>query len=222
VAELKDILNSGDINTMVVADNIIYEKADYTDAEDMFFRMGPGGKAYLHKVPDQDVHMDSDYKQDVIPPEAWTEYFSITTNHELTSDNGTFVFTGDFFVIDNKERDLWLRALVNGTVIGSEEKVTLWKDNGTDHQQVTISRGIVNTIPSGAVVTFELWGESDGIKMNGAYQTARFRLTAAQSAPVNLNIEQISAFNWNELPALDPGVSGELYSNNGVLTISQG
>jgi len=183
--KIDDYLKSGEATTMQLSDNIIYEKANNPDTTDMFMRMGFGGKAYLHTVPDQDVHMDGFITTNVIPPEAWTQYISITTEYEMTVDNGTVMFSADCFVLDNKDRTLWIRVLVDGVLLGEEESVALWKDSGTNHQQVLISRGLQNPIASGSVVTLELYGESDGIQINGEYQSARLRLTASQSAPVS-------------------------------------
>ena len=182
-----DYLNSGEVSRMRIADNITFDKANTPDAEDMFMRFSAGGQIAGHRVPDQDVHMDAFYSLDVVPPEAWTEYFSITTTHELTPDNGSAMFSADCFVIDNKDRTLWIRVLVDGTMI-FETSTDLYKDSGNDHQQILISMGIVNTVPVGAVVTCELYGESDGIQMNGTWQQARFRLTASQSAPVVVDV----------------------------------
>ena len=182
--KLNHVLNSGEISRIRISDNIQFDRANVPEADGMFTRFGAGGLLYGHNVPDQDVHMETLYTTDVIPPEAWTEYFSITTTHELTPDNGTFTFFGDFFVIDNKDRTLWIRVLVDGIMIGQEETHDMWKDDGNDHQVIAMTRGIPNIIPIGSVVTLELYGESDGIQMNGAYSNAKLRLTAAQSAPV--------------------------------------
>jgi len=189
--ELKDIATT----RMSVADNIQFLKAKFPEAEDMFMRFGPDGLIAAHRVPDQDVHMDATYTQDVIPPEAWTEYFNMTTTHEVTPENGTLVFNADAFVLDNKDRTLWIRAKVDGNVLGDEVAHSLWKDSGTDHQQILISWGVKNTVPAGSVVTLELYGESDGIQINGTYQTARLRLTAAQAAPVEaLTLDDIKQY----------------------------
>jgi len=203
--ELKDILSSGDIARIRLSDNIQFDKAKLPGALGMFVRFSEGGMLGGYRAPDQDVHMEDTLNTDVIPPEAWTEYFSITTTEELTPDNGSALFSADCFVLDNKDRTLWMRFKVNGAVLGGEESVDLWKDSGHDHQQVLMTRAMTSTVAAGSVVTCELYGESDGIQINGSYQVAKFELTAAGANPVAYEQYELMGDNPTMKMSVKPG-----------------
>lgn len=224
--KMSEYLASGEVSKIKIADNIQYIKADNPDYDGMFMRIGAGGATELYKAVDQDVIIEDTIDVDTPIPLAWTEMFSITTTHEITPENGTFTFSGDFFNDSSQDTELWIRIKENGVQVGSDFIYNLWKDTGEDHQQVAMSTISTKTIPVGAVVTLELGSSKEGaITMNGSYQIAKFRAIAAQAAPVGtaLTTHEVEAFDWNQLPDSDPHVAGKLYRNRrDLLKISQG
>ena len=224
MAELKDILANGEIKTIQVGDTIQYSKAKFEEAEGMFMRIGAGGATELYRVPNQDVVLIDEITVSTPINSAWQEYFSITLTHDITPENGTIVFSGDFFNDSSQDRELWVRMMVNGTQVRSDFIFDLWKDNATDHQQVIMSSTPDATFSAGDVVTLELGADSDGkITMNGNYQPARLKVTLAQVAPVTMSTNDINSFDWNTLPDGDPHIAGRLYRNQrDLLKISQG
>jgi len=219
-------MTSGEIKTIVVNDNIQYNKAK-VGADGMFLRIGAGGATELYRAVDQDVVMIDDVTVSTPIPSAWTQMFSITLTTDVTPENGSMVFSGDFFNDSSQDRELWMRMMVDGVQVRSDFIFDLWKDTANDHQQVIMSTTPENTFLSGQVVTLELGADSDGnITMNGDYQQGRLKITEAQAAPVAgtyMNTSSIETFDWNLLPHGDPGISGQLYiAPNNTIRVSQG
>lgn len=184
--KINEFLASGEAKTIKVAENIQYTKAALPEYEGMFMRIGAGGATILYKAVDQDVIVEDTVNVSTPIPTAWTEMFSITTTHEITPDNGTFSFSGDFFNDSPQNRELRLRVKVDGTQVRNDFVFDLQRDNGSLHQQVAMNTTPLATVPVGSVITLELMSDNDGaVTMNGDYQIARFRAIAAQAAPVN-------------------------------------
>jgi len=217
--ELTDILKSGDVDNMVIAENIQF-LVTTTNEEDMFMRIGANGLISLYRAPDQDTHwIDTDNTQRVLDT-VDTEILSITTDEELTAENGSYTISCRLDNTSNQTRSVTIHAEING-VPGEDQVYELAKNEV--ERSVLVSGVITQPYASGAVINVWFDSSGAGVELRGDILETKLKVTAAKSAPVTMSIEEVSAFDWNQLPSRDTGIAGQLYiGRHDTVRVSQG
>ncbi len=215
----KEYLGSGEAENLVVSGNVGYLAVQDSAYNGMFLRV-ENGITGLYKAPDQDTHWeDVDNTQKVLDT-VDTEILSITTDEELTADNGSYIVSCRLDNTSNQTRDVTIHAEINGTS-GSSTIYGLEK-NEID-KSVLISGVIDSTVASGAVINVWFDSSGAGVELRGDILETKLKVTAAKSAPVTMSIEEVSSFDWNQLPSGNTHVDGQLYlTGNGAVKVSQG
>ena len=138
-----------------------------------------------YRAIDQDIVLTDSDGTSVAITTTPIQLLSITTTHELTPENGSYLFIGDFANSStSKERVLTVITKADGVEIRRDD-FALWKEN--EHQNIVMSGSIKTTYPIDTVITIELQASADGyITANGDYLATTLKVTAAQAAPVNI------------------------------------
>jgi len=218
VKNINEFLSSGQAENIVVSGNIGYSAIQDPSYNGMFLRV-ENGVTGLYKAPDQDTHwVDTDTTQRTLDT-VDTEILSITTNEELTSDNGSYTVSCRLDNTSNQTRSVTIHAEINGAP-GEPQVYELAKNEV--ERSVLVSGAISQTYASGAVIN--IWFDCDGtgVELRGDILETKLTVTAAKSAPVVMSAEVLDSFDWNLLPTTE-GAPGTLYIHqaNGSLRVSQ-
>ena len=220
MAELTDILSSGEINNIVVAGNIGYKAAEGGEYNGMFLRLF-NGQTSLYRAPDQDLHWQDNNTTNFVIDEntTGTPIPDLTVDHEVTVENGSFIF---YAQVDNLSSNMDCNITVTfkdgSTIIGTPPMITI--DKGDLGRPINIFGSVGTAIPAGHSITVEVYPTED-IKLRGDISPTTFKITEAQAAPVTT--QGVDSFDWNQLPTSDPHIAGKLWVNSRhSIKVSQG
>ncbi len=220
--ELLTILESGDVNDIIMGGNINFASRADPSYNDMFLRLQDGFIS-LYRADSQDkVWTDTDNASVPLSTTA-VEILSITIDGvPVTPNNGSY--TLGFSVSNTSNQNVALDTIVKagGTEVGRQNTVIPSNYSG---KIIMLSGVVVSQIDIGTVVTVEFEAASNGnLTINGDDTLSTFEITEAGGLEVSsLSIEQLDTFDWTMLPDGNPHDEGKLYiGNNDTIKVSRG
>ena len=215
-----EFLNSGDVENIVVGDNLIMAKADDPAAKGLVMTIGDNGQVVGRIITDSandvewyaetttDIHFDANEVKDLV---------SVTVDEDIAATEGVFQF---YCKIDNngrREADVTLNFKVNGQVVGTKQfpiagtvigyPATFWGRFGSDRV-------------SGDEFTVEMTCDKELTVVGSIVPVA---LKIIKTPASTDTVDQISALDFSKLPTEDPHIKGRLWVNRrGSLRVSQG
>jgi len=204
VAELTDILNSGDVNTLVLTENMKLVPVEDPLYEDTFLRVGPGGLLSIYRAPDQDVHWTDTDVTEVGLTGTPNSLLSVIPDQGLDSTDGSYAISGMLDNTSNQTVDVTITVLVNAVEEGSRVISMLREET---NKVFVFSGTIVNSVSASDVVTVEFESSKNDVSLRGDLQATKIRLTKAQAAPVgalttaSLNKTFTALVNLNPKPS---------------------
>ena len=214
-----DWIGSGELNNIALTENIQFLIATANE-EGMFMRIGANGLISLYRAPDRDVHWEDTDVTEFGLTVADQEVLSVIIDQEIIgNDNGSFSISGIVSNSRNQIQTLDITVKDDGAVVG----IGHIELASNESSKPFIFSGITTeTIASGSTITVE-FGGSDNLTLNGTSTATKIEITAAQSAPVEMSVNQIESFDWNQLPDGDTGIAGQLYiGRHDTVRVSQG
>ncbi len=225
VVELNDVLASGDVKNIVTADNIVvggnigYSQIQDPAYDDMFMRV-TNGVTTLYRAPDQDVHWKDANLNNLALTTSPSELLSVTPNLELTVDDSGYKITGRLDNTQNQTRQVTLRILYDTVQVST---AIIAMDKLQTNVPISYTGLITDPVSAGTVIAVTFEANASGVQLRGDIVATGLQVTKAQSAPVSMTIEQVGAFDWNQLPFSNPHIAGQLYIGGGDrIKVSQG
>ncbi len=215
---IQDYFNSGEAKNLILTGNIGYLAVQDSAYNGMFLRV-ENGITGLYKAPDQDIHWeDIDGTQRELD-QADTKILEITTDAELNATNGSYMMMCMLEKSGGGKSKVDIHAEINGSSSSSIQIEIEEKDGPI---QAVLNGSIDSTIPAGAVINIWFDCDTPNVNLKGDILETRLKVTAAQSAPVVITVDQVNGFDWNQLPSSNPHVWGQLYTKRQVVKVSEG
>ena len=214
---INDFLLSGEALGLRVQNTIDF--VDSPESNDgMFLRISKEGYVYGHKVKNQDIEMVTTDATDKVVGTTETDILSITTDNDVTKENGSWLFLCKIDNGSNNRDDVVTFVFRDGSGAALASKpVTI--DKGDKGYSVAFFGSFTQDWASGE--TFKVTAISNqGSAIKGTLTPTSLKIVEAEAAPVTLNT--LNGFNFNTLPASDPAIDGRLYVDGGTLKVSQG
>jgi hypothetical protein len=186
VKKIADYLLSGNANGMITKGTIEFSNVQPEDGG-MFTRIDEEGRLYGHRVPNQDLEWSSTSNVDVTLSDTESLLVEVTVDHDVTSDNGSFLFKA---TIDNgsSSRDDNLSIIVRDGNDNAISSLPIRIDKGDTGYPATFYGSFKNNWPSGT--TFRVYMISDqGSIVKGTRMPTGIKIVEAQAAPVNSFVE---------------------------------
>ncbi len=178
-----DIMASGEIDYVNVAENIRLAKADTPVAVDQFVRIGDSGMMTLYKAADQDVHWFDENTSVIDLTTTEQEVLTITVDMELTPADTSIVISGKIDNTTNQDREAYLVLKVDDVSIGAPFEVTMLPEE--QDRLFSLNGEILQTYPIGTKVSIDMYAsQNNALVLDGASSSAKMRITKAQAAPV--------------------------------------
>jgi len=178
-----DVMASGEIDYVNVAENIRLAKADVVEAIDQFIRIGDYGMLTLYKAPDQDVHWFDENENLIDLTTSEQKILSLTPDMELTPDDTSIIVSGRIDNTTNQDRTAYVVIKVDGSQVGPTVEIELLQEE--TGKIFSINGSITQTYPADTVVSIDIYASSNNaLQLNGVTSSAKMRITKAQAAPV--------------------------------------
>jgi hypothetical protein len=177
--DINDYLKSGKVETIVVAENIIYKKAE--QAEGMFMKIGKGGATSLYKAVNRDKEWVAEDTTDYQLTAGLTEVLSMTVDMDILTTDGSYKLA---FLATNTNADaqnMLVKVYDDGVQIG--DMIVISVAGGASHQLYVLSGELKNDVDSGSNITVNFGGNSN-IVLNGTATPTSFTLVKAEAIPV--------------------------------------
>lgn len=205
MSELKnDLKRQGQVDYILVKDNIKFESVDGVEYEDTYVKIGENGMLKVYKSPIQDDVWTDENNIDGQIGAAFTQLFSLICDKDLTSSDSTYGMNFNISNNDNRTRTITLETRIEGTLYDTK---TLDLDQRDDFRNVFIDSVVGNTITAGDEIT--VWIKSDGndITIHGNSVTNRLKVTKAAAVVTASQLELENAKD-NAIKAIIKAASG--------------
>ena len=200
---LKEALQtSGEVNGIVIGENIKYEPADLVEAEGMLLRIGSKGLTSLFRVPDQDVHWTDEDTTSFAITTSEQVITSVALTEAVETSNGSYSFSCQLDNTENKERTVTISARDDGVVVASQ--VYKLKKNEINRYLV-FSGGVNSVFADASIIDFTVIADDTGVNVRGDLAATQMRLTKAQVAAVGAGTINYSEQSTNANGLIEAG-----------------
>ena len=215
---INEYLGSGETKSIVVGENLSFKVGQDGSTDGMFLRSDANGNIIGYVAPNQDIEWLETVGTDITLDDVETFLISLQIDNDVSAANGSYAFSCKLKNGSSNRSDniTFIVRDQDGTALASKMVAI---DKGEEAFPATFYGKFLNDHPSGTTFSVYAYSNNNTIA-RGSLTPIGLKVTEAKAAPITL--ELIQSFNWNELPQLDPGISGQLYSDNGIVTISKG
>ncbi len=180
---------SGEIDNMVIAEQLGFVSATDPSYDGMFLRL-QGGVVYGYRAPDEDTHWTDTDATDILLTTTPVEVLAITVDEDLTPDNGSYAISGQIDNARNQELTVDVTIKDDGVQVGVGNITLQANEKG---KNFVFAGSLNNNIASGSVITVEFDGsQSDQLTLKGTVINTKIELTLAGGSPVAANTAGIT------------------------------
>jgi len=177
VAELKDILASGDIDELVVGEQLGLSAADSAEFEGAYLRVGAGGIVYYYQMPDTDTTWIDTDNTDIALTTTENSVLSTTPDQDVTTADGSYTVEGKLANTAPQDRVVTISVYVAGVFANSMDVNVARNDLD---RIFLVSGNLANDIPSGSLVEVRFVVDVTGsVTLKGTETLTKATLTKA-------------------------------------------
>jgi len=178
-----DIMASGEIDYVNVAENIRLAKADVEEAIDQFVRISESGMFGLYKAPDQDIRCEDENILEVELTTTPADICTITPDQETGPSDTTWSFSGELDNSSDQNQTAYVQLEVNGVEEGDRAEIDM--QSSQQDRLFLFSGTVAQTYPASTIFTMTMYAEQSGnLKLGDILSSTKFKITKAQAAPV--------------------------------------
>jgi hypothetical protein len=177
------------------------------------------GEVFGYRAVNQDLEWKEFVNTDVIIGDTETFIISLTIDHGVTAENGSYAFSckvknGS----SNRPENVTFVVRDEGDNAIASKMVSI--DKGEEAYPATFFGDFINDHDSGSEFKVYAYGSNDSIA-RGALTPIGLKIVEAQAAPITMN--SLNGFDFTKLPNSNPHIKGRLYiGRRNQLKVSEG
>jgi len=216
---IAEYMSSGECKSFVLDGNQQFKQLEDGSATGFFTRIDENGNFFGYKAVNQDIEWKAFVNTDVIIGDTETFIISLTIDHSVTAENGSYAFSckvknGS----SNKAENVTFVVRDEGDNAIASKMVSI--DKGEEAFPATFYGDFINDHDSGSEFKVYAYGSNNSIA-RGTLTPIGLKVVEAQAAPITMN--SLNGFDFTKLPEDNPHIEGRLYiGNRNQLKVSRG